>query len=75
MTEVPLSKTPNPLCSLGATDVCVCVFSLLTNNVCTNLDRFNAEFKFRVWVTLLDLHMSLSLYTGKKINIYIFFNE
>ncbi len=63
MTEVPLSKAPNPqllpghrsingcpLLRLCVHSVCVCVCSLLC--VCT-LDGLIEEQEFRVWVTIL----------------------
>ncbi len=67
MTEVPLSKSPNPQLLLGrwsngcpllqvcvhSVCVCVCVCSLLTA-VCVHMDGLNAEHQFRVWVTILD---------------------
>ncbi len=51
MTEVPLSKAPNPQLLPGrptAPGVC----SLLTA-VCVHLDGLNAEDQFRVWVTTI----------------------
>ncbi len=63
ITEVPLSKAPNPQllpghwsngCPLLRVRVhCVCVCSLLTA-VCVHLDGLNAEHQFQVWVTILD---------------------
>ncbi len=64
MTEVPLSKGPNPQLLPGRRSingcpllwVCVhdvCVFTA----VCVHLDGLNAEHKFLVWVTILG-HMS-----------------
>ncbi len=52
MTEVPLSKAPNPQLLPGRVFT-VCVCSLLTA-VCVHLDGLNAEHQFRVWVTILD---------------------
>ncbi len=61
MTEVPLSKAPNPQllpgrwsngCPLLRWVQCVC--SLLLTAVCVHLDGLNAEHQFRVWVTILD---------------------
>ncbi len=61
MTEVPLSKAPNPqllpecwsngclLLRVRVHSVCV-HYSLL----CVHLDGLNAEHQFRVWVTILD---------------------
>ncbi len=61
MTEVPLSKAPNPqllpghwnngcpLLQVRVHSVC----SLLTA-VCVHLDGLNAEDQFRVWVTIFD---------------------
>ncbi len=54
MTEVLLSKAPNPQLLPTAPGACSqCVCSLLTA-VCVHLDGLNAELKFRVWVTILD---------------------
>ncbi len=66
-TEVrPLSKALNPQllpgrgsnmaahCSGLTVCVCVCVFTA----VCVHVDGLNAEYKFRVWVTILG-HTSL----------------
>ncbi len=66
MTEVPLSKPPNPqlLPGLPGCVFMVCVFSLMC--VCT-LYVLNAEHKFWVWVTIL-CRMSLSL-SNKSIRV------
>ncbi len=72
MTEVPLSKAPNPQllpgrcnngCPLLRVHVhSVCVFTA----VCVHLDGLNAEDQFRVWATILDntshYYIILSLY-------------
>ncbi len=72
MTELPLSKAPNPQllpgrrsingCPLLQCVFTVCVCSLLC--VCT-LDGLNAEHEFRVWVTILghtSLHFIITSY-------------
>ncbi len=60
MTEVPLSKAPNPQllpgrCSInGCPLLRVCVRGVCGfTAVCVYMDGLNAEHKFRVWVTKL----------------------
>ncbi len=81
MTELPLSKAPNPQllpgrrsingCPLLQCVFTVCVCSLLC--VCT-LDGLNAEHEFRVWVTILghtSLHFILHI-SDLRLSWYIF---
>ncbi len=56
MTEMPLSKAPNP----QLLRVCVRV-------VCVHLGWVNAEHKFRVWATILG-YMSLHVHFLLSLN-------
>ncbi len=59
MTEVPLSKAPNPQLlpwqrSInGCPLLWVCVHGVCVHCCVCTLDGLNAEHKFRVWVTIL----------------------
>ncbi len=54
MTEVPLSKAPNPQLLPGRWSNGCPLLRVRVHSVCVHLDGLNAEHQFRVWVTILD---------------------
>ncbi len=83
MTEVPLSKAPNPQLLPGYRSINGCpLLWVCVHGVCVRvftLDGLYAEHEFRVWVTILDRmsrHFHLLLFfLSVGLSVHLLFNS